>query len=120
MTPTRLRLPRFLQFSERPSLSMQLMGVGLLITLFFVLIAIFAPTFQAWGWLQNPIESLTNPIHEPPGAKHWFGMINQGYDDFSRTLFASQAVLRDVLLATALSLIIVVALGLLSGYLSGK
>ena len=120
MTPTRLRLPRFLQSSERPSLSMQLMGVGLIITLFFVAIAILAPTFQAWGWLQNPIESLTNPIHEPPGAKHWFGTTNQGYDVFSRTLFASQAALRVVLLATTLSLIIGVPLGLVSGYLGGK
>ncbi len=119
MTPTRLRLPQFLRFSERPSLSMQLMVVGLAITVFFVSIAILAPTFQGWGWLQNPTESLTNPIHEPPGAKHWFGTTNQGYDVFSRTLFGSQAALRVVLLATTLSLIIGVPLGLVSGYLGG-
>jgi peptide/nickel transport system permease protein len=99
---------------------MQLMAVGLVITVLFVTVAIFAPTFQNWGWLQNPIESLTNPIHEPPGAKHWFGTTNQGYDVFSRTLFASQAALRVVLLATTLSLIIGVPLGLVSGYLGGK
>ena len=120
MTPTRLRFPQFLRFSERPSLSMQLMVLGLIITVFFVSIAIMAPTFQAWGWVQNPIESLANPIHEPPGAKHWFGTSNQGYDVFSRTLFASQAALRVVLLATTLSLIIGVPLGLVSGYLGGK
>ncbi len=119
MTPTRLRFPQFLRFSERPSLSMQLMVVGLVITVFFVSIAILAPTFQGWGWLQNPTESLTNPIHEPPGAKHWFGTTNQGYDVFSRTLFGSQAALRVVLLATTLSLIIGVPLGLVSGYLGG-
>ncbi|HEY9614448.1 ABC transporter permease [Allocoleopsis sp.] len=120
MTPTRLRLPQFLKLSERPSLSMQLMAVGLVITVLFVTVAIFAPIFQTWGWLQNPIESLANPIHEPPGAKHWFGTTNQGYDVFSRTLFASQAALRVVLLATTLSLIIGVPLGLVSGYLGGK
>lgn len=120
MTPTRLRLPQFLKLSERPSLSMQLMVVGLVITGFFITVAILAPTFQAWGWLQNPIESLANPIHEPPGVKHWFGTTNQGYDVFSRTLFASQAALRVVSLATTLSLIIGVPLGLVSGYLGGK
>ena len=120
MTPTRLRLPQFLKLSERPSLSMQLMVVGLVITGFFITVAILAPTFQAWGWLQNPIESLANPIHEPPGVKHWFGTTNQGYDVFSRTLFASQAALRVVSLATSLSLIIGVPLGLVSGYLGGK
>lgn len=120
MTSTRLRFPQFLRFSERPSLSMQLMVVGLIITLFFIAIAIFAPAFQAWGWLQNPIDSLSNPIHEPPGVKYWFGTTNQGYDVFSRTLFGSQAALRVVILATTLSLIIGVPLGLVSGYLGGK
>ncbi|HEY9672500.1 MAG TPA: ABC transporter permease [Waterburya sp.] len=119
MTPTRLRFAQFLRFAERPSLSMQLMAVGLIITIFFVFIAIFAPTFQAWGWLQNPTESLSNPIHEPPGAKYWFGTNSQGYDVFSRALFGSQAALRVVILATTLSLMIGVPLGLVSGYLGG-
>jgi peptide/nickel transport system permease protein len=99
---------------------MQLMMVGLAITVVFVLIAVFAPAFQAWGWLQNPLESLSNPIHEPPGARHWFGTNRQGYDVFSRTLFASQAALQVVVLATTLSLIIGVPLGLVSGYIGGK
>jgi peptide/nickel transport system permease protein len=120
MTPTKLRLPKFLHFSERPSLSMYLMGVGLVITVFFVAIAILAPTFQAWGWLQNPTASLINPIHEPPGAKYWFGTSRQGYDVFSRTLFGSQAAFQVVVLATTLSLFVGVPLGLVSGYLGGR
>jgi peptide/nickel transport system permease protein len=120
MTPTKLRLPKFLHFSERPSLSMYLMAVGLVITVFFVVIAILAPTFQAWGWLQNPTASLINPIHEPPGAKYWFGTSRQGYDVFSRTLFGSQAAFQVVVLATTLSLFVGVPLGLVSGYLGGR
>lgn len=120
MTPTKLRLPQFLRFSERPSLSMYLMSVGLVITVFFVAIAILAPTFQTWGWLQNPTASLINPIHEPPGAKYWFGTSRQGYDVFSRTLFGSQAAFQVVVLATTLSLFVGVPLGLVSGYLGGK
>jgi peptide/nickel transport system permease protein len=120
MTLTKLRLPKFLHFSERPSLSMYLMGVGLVITVFFVAIAILAPTFQAWGWLQNPTASLINPIHEPPGAKYWFGTSRQGYDVFSRTLFGSQAAFQVVVMATTLSLFVGVPLGLVSGYLGGR
>ena len=120
MTPTKLRLPKFLHFSERPSLSMYLMGVGLVITVFFVAIAILAPTFQASGWLQNPTASLINPIHEPPGAKYWFGTSRQGYDVFSRTLFGSQAAFQVVVMATTLSLFVGVPLGLVSGYLGGR
>ncbi len=120
MTLTRLRLPHLLRFSRYASLSMKLMAVGVIITLVFILIAIFAPVFQTWGWLQDPTASLINPIHEPPGGEHWFGTTRQGYDVFSRTLFASQAALKVVILATSLSLIIGVPLGLISGYLGGK
>jgi len=120
MASTKLRLPQFLRSSERRSLSMQLMLVGIVITVFFIIVALLAPTFQAWGWLQDPTASLINPIHEPPGGKYWFGTNRQGYDVFSRTLFGSQAALQVVILATTLSLIIGVPLGLVSGYLGGN
>src|SRR4028118_1554806 len=120
MASTKLRLPQFLRSSERRSLSMQLMLVGIVITLFFIIVALLASTFQAWGWLQDPTASLINPIHEPPGEKYWFGTNRQGYDVFSRTLFGSQAALQVVILATTLSLIIGVPLGLVSGYLGGN
>ena len=116
MSTTKLPLPRF----TSPSLSMQLMIVGLVITLAFVAIAFLAPLLTAWGWLQDPTASLINPIHEPPSSAHWFGTSRQGYDVFSRTLFGTQAALKVVILATTLSLIIGVPLGLISGYLGGK
>jgi peptide/nickel transport system permease protein len=119
MTITKRPLFRFSIFSGRPSLSLQLMAVGFAITLLFLVIAFLAPVFQAWGWLQSPTESLTNPIHEAPSLGHWFGTSRQGYDVFSRTLFGAQAALQVVLLATALSMLIGVPLGLVSGYLGG-
>ena len=102
------------------SLSQSLTAIGLIITLIFVAIAIFAPILQNIGWLQDPTEALANPIHEPPGADYWFGTTRQGYDVFSRTLFGTQAALKVVVLATTISLIIGVPLGLVSGYLGGK
>ncbi|MEA5467547.1 ABC transporter permease [Spirulina sp. 06S082] len=120
MTASSKTQPRWLQFLTYPSLSRQLMLVGLVITAFFLIIAIFTPAFQAWGWLQDPTASLINPIHEPPSGKHWFGTGRQGYDIFSRTLFGSRVALQVVILATSLSLIVGVPLGLISGYLGGK
>lgn len=120
MTVTKRQLPRFFRFSGKSSLSQQLMRIGLVITLIFLFIAVLAPLFQTWGWLQDPLESLTNPIHEPPSAGHLFGTSYQGYDVFSRTLFGTQAALQVVVLATALSMIIGVPLGLVSGYLGGR
>ncbi|NJK55592.1 MAG: ABC transporter permease [Pleurocapsa sp. SU_5_0] len=113
---TSIRLPR--QF--RLTLSQSLTLIGLTITLSFIAIAFLAPTLQNIGWLQDPNEALANPIHEAPGADYWFGTTRQGYDVFSRTLFGTQAALKVVVLATTLSLIIGVPLGLVSGYLGGK
>ncbi|GAB4549015.1 MAG: ABC transporter permease [Pleurocapsa sp.] len=116
MTTTKLRIsPRF-----RPNLSSILATVGLIITISFILIALFAPTLQNLGWLQDPTESLSNPIHMPPGEDYWFGTTRQGYDVFSRTLYGSQAALKVVVLATTISLFLGVPLGLVSGYLGGK
>jgi len=110
----------FLRFYGRPSVSQQLMDIGLVITLLFVFLAVLAPVFQAWGWLQNPMVSLINPTHESPSLRHWWGTSSQGYDVFSRTLFGSQAALQVVILATILSMAIGVPLGLISGYLGGR
>jgi peptide/nickel transport system permease protein len=95
-----------------------LIGVG--ITLFFMFLAFFAPLFQAWGWVQDPQDFLSNTFQEPPSAKHWFGTSRLGYDVFSRTVFGAQAALQVVILATALSMVVGVPLGMVSGYLGGR
>jgi peptide/nickel transport system permease protein len=119
MTFSKLRLPRLLG-TQSLSLSMLMMWVGVVITLGFVLVAIAAPVLQGWGWLRDPTATLVNPIHHPPSAAYWFGTSRQGYDVFSRTLFGAKAALGVVVLATSLSLIIGVPLGLISGYLGGR
>jgi len=118
MSFAKLRLP-YLNL-KRPTLSVQLLLLGLVITLVYVMVALLAPAFQAGGWLQNPTEFLSNPIHEPPSAQYWFGTNQQGYDVFSRTLYGSQAALQVVIVATLLSLGVGLPLGLLSGYLGGR
>jgi peptide/nickel transport system permease protein len=114
-------LPRIASiFSNRRSLSHRMMQVGLGITVFFVLLALLAPLLQAIGWLQNPTEFLDNPPHQPPSWQHWFGTTRLGYDVFSRTVFGSQAAWQVVILATLLSLLVGVPLGMVSGYLGGR
>lgn len=97
-----------------------LLLIGIIITMLFILMALTAPLLESWSLIQDPLESLSNPIHEPPNLKYWFGTTRQGYDVFARTIFGSQAALKVVFLATTLSLIIGVPLGLISGYLGGK
>lgn len=102
------------------TISVALMYAGIAITAVFVLAAIFAPLMESWGWIQDPTAGLSNPIHEPPSAAHWFGTSRQGYDVFSRTLYGTRAAWQVVLLATAMSVVVGVPLGMVSGYLGGK
>lgn len=120
MNLTKLKLPKFLRQTGRPSLDLVFMSVGLGITLFFIFIALLSPILQSWGWFQDPTEFLSNPIHDPPSFQHLFGTNRLGYDVFSRTLMASKVAWQVVILATALSMFIGVPLGMLSGYLGGR
>lgn len=101
------------------SLSDRLLLVGVVICGFFLLLAVLAPLGQALGWIANPQDFLDFPIHAPPSSQHWFGTNRLGYDVFSRTIFGAQAALQVVFVATLLSLVVGVPLGLLSGYRGG-
>lgn len=120
MTLAKLPFLQRIRSGSPLNLSQQMTIIGVVMTLIFVVLAISTPLLQAWGWIQSPTELLSNPIHDPPSLKHWFGTTRQGYDVFSRTLFGTQAALQVVLAATALSLLVGVPLGLVSGYLGGR
>ncbi|MGB7412700.1 MAG: ABC transporter permease [Thermosynechococcaceae cyanobacterium] len=119
MTAAKKPPRQLFRFLRNPSLSLRMMALGLVITLFYILAAFLAPTLQSWGWLQSSTDFLSNTPHEAPSTQHWFGTSRQGYDVFSRTVFGSQAALKVVVVATLISLCIGVPLGLLSGYLGG-
>jgi peptide/nickel transport system permease protein len=116
MTPVKLPIDPFL----KPNLTTKLLVVGLVLTIIFILIALFSPLLQAIGLIQDPTDILSNYPLQPPSSGHWFGTNIRGYDVFSRTLFGTRAALSVVLLATGLSLLIGVPLGLISGYLGGR
>ncbi|MEA5572361.1 ABC transporter permease [Calothrix sp. UHCC 0171] len=120
MAVTKSPSPKFLQLPKTSSLSQKLMLIGLGLTLFFIFLAFFTPVLQVLGLIQNPSDALANDIHLPPSGKHWFGTSRLGYDVFSRTLFGAQAALQVVFLATALSMVVGVPLGMLSGYIGGR
>lgn len=97
-----------------------LLVVGALLVAACLAIALLAPVMVSWGWLADPQDSLSFPIHAAPSAEHWFGTSRQGYDVFSRTLFGTRVALQIVVLATSISLLLGVPLGLASGYFGGK
>ena len=88
---------------------------GLSIVLLVILMAIFAP----WIAPHNPTE-ISADVFQPPSWRHLMGTNNLGQDVFSRIVWGSRVILKVVTLATTLSIIIGVPLGLLSGYRGGK
>jgi peptide/nickel transport system permease protein len=120
MTSLKLWRPRRLKLWSGSSLSTKLTVIGFVITLTYILLALFAPVLASWGWLQNPqAEVLDNPLNAPPSGVHWFGTNDRGYDVLSRTIFGTQAALQVVVVATFFSLVLGVPLGMLSGYFGG-
>jgi len=113
----RIGLPAFL--GRGATVSTMLLLAGLVITAVFVIMAVLAPLLQTGGILQDPTAALQNPVHQVPSLQYWFGTTRQGYDVFSRVVFGSRAAWQVVLLATAISVLLGVPLGMVSGYRGG-
>ena len=96
----------WLSFKRNP-----LAVIGLLIVVFLVLIAIFAP------WLSNHLPTDQNLADrlQPPSSKYWLGTDELGRDIFSRVIHGSKITLYIVFLVA----IIVVPLGLFVGTTAG-
>ena len=101
------------------STSNRLMYIGIAITAIFVLMAVCAPFLPMLGMLADPNEFLSNPIHHPPSWQYWFGTDQQGHDVFARTIASAGVAWQVVLASTAISLVIGVPLGMISGYRGG-
>lgn len=95
------------------------MSIGIVITVIFGLMAILAPFLPSLGLLADPNEFLSNPIHEPPSLQHLFGTDQQGHDVFARTISSAGVAWQVVLASTAISLLVGVPLGMISGYRGG-
>jgi len=92
-------------------------GAGL--TLFFVLLAIFAPLISPYGFDQyqsggHRFAQLAHPSHS-----HLFGTTVQSTDVLARIVWGAQTELEVVALALVLGLVVGVPLGLFSGYFGG-
>ena len=97
-------------FKEKP------LGVlGAAITIFFLLIAIFAPLLAPYGM------NATHAKHalEGPSAQFWLGTDDLGRDLLSRIIFGAQISVVVGLLATLISSVISTFLGILSAYIGG-
>jgi peptide/nickel transport system permease protein len=88
---------------------------GVLISLSWLLIAIFAPLLAPY----DPIAQDLKATFQPPGAAHWLGTDNYGRDILARIIFATRIDLQMGILGVLFPFIIGNTIGVLSGYFGG-
>ena len=88
---------------------------GLIVVLFFVALAIFAP----WIAPDDPLAASWGAIRKAPSAAHWFGTDEIGRDVLSRVIWGTRASLLAGVVSVAISLLIGMPIGLLAGYAGG-
>jgi peptide/nickel transport system permease protein len=89
--------------------------LGLGVVVFFVVIAIFAPTIAP----HDPLQTSWSDVRKPPTAAHLFGTDEIGRDVASRVIWGARASLLAGLVSVCISLSLGVPIGLLAGYVGG-
>ena len=89
--------------------------VGLVIVMFFVLIALFAPLVAPY----DPIATSWSAVRKAPSMAYWFGTDEIGRDVLSRVVWGARASLMAGLLSVSISMALGIPIGLLAAYLGG-
>lgn len=113
------RLPVIHQFRQSVGLQRGMLVTGLVITGFFVLLALLAPVLAPFGYNQLSADGEAFGSQQPPGGDHLLGTTVGGYDVLSRVIWGAQTAFFVIIVAVLLSIFIGVLLGLVSGYLGG-
>src|SRR6478735_12124751 len=113
------RLPVIHQFRQSVGLQRGMLVAGLVLTAFFLVMAIFAPWIAPYRYNQLSADGENFGSQQPPSAEHWLGTTVGGYDVLSRTIWGAQTALLVIIVAVLLSIFAGVILGLISGYIGG-
>jgi peptide/nickel transport system permease protein len=89
--------------------------IGLLVVVFFVVLAVAAPLVAPY----DPLASDWRAVRKPPSALHFFGTDELGRDVLARVIWGARASLMAGLVAVSIAVAVAVPLGLVSGYLGG-
>jgi peptide/nickel transport system permease protein len=93
----------------------------MVITVFFLILALFAPLISPYAFDQyRAADGVRFVKQQAPSAAHPFGTNVMSTDVLSRVVFGARTAVEVVLLAVAVSLMIGLPLGLVSGYYGGK
>jgi len=115
LSVSRLIASRLRKLSPRRGIEYCFTLIGFIIVVIIVLMALLAPFIAPY----DPIKRVGGLL-ESPNIKFVMGTDGLGRDILSRIIHGSQIVMCVTLLSMALSFLIGVPLGLLSGYVGGK
>lgn len=104
---------------EARGLARAMLWVGAAITLFFIVLALFAPWIAPYRFDQFEANGKRFAQLEHPSSAHIMGTTVQSTDVLSRVIWGARSELEVILLALVLSLAIGVPLGVISGYFAG-
>ncbi|MFP1788096.1 ABC transporter permease [Lonsdalea quercina] len=88
---------------------------GLIIIVFFVLLALLAPLLP----LADPLATSWSAIRKAPSDAHWLGTDDIGRDVLSRMVWGAQASLMAGVISVAIAVLTGVPFGLIAGYFGG-
>jgi peptide/nickel transport system permease protein len=89
--------------------------LGLVVVIFFVLIAVFAAFIAPY----DPIATSWSAVRKAPSAAYWFGTDEIGRDVLSRVIWGARASLLAGVVSVSISMLLGVPIGLLAAYVGG-
>jgi peptide/nickel transport system permease protein len=89
--------------------------LGLVIVLFFVVLALFAPSIAPY----DPIATSWSAVRQAPSMQYLFGTDEIGRDVLSRVVWGARASLMAGLVSVCISMALGVPIGLLAAYVGG-
>lgn len=113
------RIPVVHQLRQSVGLQRGMLITGLVLTVLFILVALFAPLIAPYGFAQVRDASGSFGAQQPPSAAHIWGTTTGGYDVYSRVIWGTQTAILVIVVAVVFSIFIGVLLGLVSGYFGG-
>ena len=96
-----------------------LLLTGLVITLFFVAMAVLAPWIAPTGFAQTDVDGERIPKLQAPSSAYWFGTNDQFYEVLSRVIWGARTAISVIVLSVLLSVVVGVVLGVVSGFVGG-
>lgn len=100
----------------RRFLRIRLAGVGLVIVLTLIVMAVFANVIAP----RDPLAAAYADVLHPPGATYRLGTDDLGRDVLSRLIYGARVSLQVGLISIAVALAFGVTIGLMAGYWSGR